>query len=209
MKSAIEKTTRVGRARVFVVGLATALSALLLALTGVSDTAQAKKKKDRKGEKIVFASDRTSGQGMNNSEGDFEIFVMNPDGKKREQLTENAVDDFQPTLSPDGQKVAFVSQNVQPSNPEGDSEVYLMNALDGSDQQNLTNTAIGISDFDAALSPDGQKIAFVSVGIQSSNREGDDEIYLMNANGSKQRNITDNGSDIQDSTPDFGEVKKE
>ena len=91
---------------------------------------------------------------MNNPEGDSEIFVMNPDGSKRKQLTENVVNDFQPTLSPDGEKIAFVSQNVQPSNPEGD-----------------------------------------------------DEIYKMNANGSDKRNLTDTGG-INDSTPDFGKVKK-
>ncbi len=30
--------------------------------------------------KIVFASDRTTGEGVNNPEGDYEIFTMNPDG---------------------------------------------------------------------------------------------------------------------------------
>jgi len=112
VKSDIETTTRAGRARVFLVGLAGVLAALVLALAGIADTAQAKKKKGGKVEKIVFASDRTSGQGVNNPESDFEIFVMNPDSKKREQLTRNGVDDFEPTLSSNGEKIAFTSQNV-------------------------------------------------------------------------------------------------
>ena len=34
-------------------------------------------------------------------------------------------------------KIAYDSYGAQPSNPEGDAEVYVMNALDGSDQRNL------------------------------------------------------------------------
>ena len=58
-----------------------------------------------------------------------------------------------------------------------------------------------------AISPGGQKIAFVSVGAQPSNPEGDDEIYKMDANGSDRENLTDN-SGINDVTPDFGKVAK-
>ena len=39
--------------------------------------------------KIAFASDRTTGTGVNNPEGDFEIFTMNPDGTGLKQLTKN------------------------------------------------------------------------------------------------------------------------
>ena len=109
-------------------------------LAALADSAGAGKTTGGKeAERIVFASDRISGRGADNPEGDLEIFAMSPEGKKLEQLTSNAVDDFDPAFSSDG-KISFVSQNFQPSNPEGDSEVYLMNA-DGSDPRNLTNTA--------------------------------------------------------------------
>jgi len=54
---------------------------------------------------------------VDNPEGDYEIFKMNPDGTGLKQLTKNAVGDFEPTLSPDGQKVVYVSYGAQPSNP--------------------------------------------------------------------------------------------
>jgi dipeptidyl aminopeptidase/acylaminoacyl peptidase len=144
MKMLLIETTRIGRTTALCLGLA---AAVLLALAGMADNAQAKNKKDKKVDKIVFSSDRTTGQGVNNPEGDLEIFVVNPDGTGLKQITSNTVADFSPTLSPDGQKIAFTSSGKQSSNPEGDQEVYLMDA-DGSNQQNLSNTAGGITDFD-------------------------------------------------------------
>jgi Tol biopolymer transport system component len=170
--------------------LCLALAAVAI-LPALADSAEAGRMTGGKeAQKIVFASDRISGRGAQNPEGDLEIFTMNPEGKKLEQLTSNAVDDFDPDFSSDG-RISFVSQNVQPSNPEGDSEVYLMNP-DGSDPRNLTNTTGGVSDQDPHFSADGQEIAFTSFGKQPSNAEGDFEVYLMNADGSGQRNLTNN-----------------
>jgi TolB protein len=64
-----------------------------------------------------------------------------------------------------------------------------MNA-DGSGKQNLTRNPgnDGPRGFPAAWSPDGRKIAFVS------NRDGTNEVYVMNADGSAQRRLTHRGS---------------
>jgi TolB protein len=59
-----------------------------------------------------------------------------------------------------------------------------MNA-DGSGQRCLTLTAWRIP----AWSPDGRKIAFLS------KRDGNPEIYVMNTDGSEQRNVTRNPAD--------------
>jgi Tol biopolymer transport system component len=155
----------------------------------------------KKAERIVFASDRTTGNGVNNPDADFEVYVMNPNGKKLVQLTENAVDDFDPTLSPDGEKIAFVSQNVQPSNLEGDSGVYMINS-DGSDRRNLSNNGGGVNERDPHFSPDGQQIVFTSFGTQPSNPEGDFEIYLMNTDGTEGQNLSNN-VDLSEFASDF------
>jgi hypothetical protein len=196
MKAAIEETTRIGRTMASFL----ALAVVLLVLAATADTAEAG---EEMAKKIVFTSDRTSGTGVNNPTGDVEIFMMSPDGTELQQLTSNTLTDFSPTLSPDGEKIAFVSAGAQTSNLQGDFEIYLMNSLDGSDQQNLTTTNGDIDDFGPDFSPDGEKIAYSSEGVRSSNAEGDSEVYKMNDDGSAQNNLTDTADGIFDFEPDF------
>jgi len=71
----------------------------------------------------------------------------------------------------------------------GDPDIWTMNP-DGSDPLNLTADSAG-ADFGAAWSPDGRRIAFVR---DTDGPEGPDdfEIWLMRADGSGQKQITDN-----------------
>ncbi len=117
--------------------LGTALAAIMALVAGTARQAEAAFT-----DKIVFMSLRTTGKGVNNPTGDVEIFSMNPNGTGLKQLTFNEAVDIHPTLSPDGKKIAYTSFGTQTSNPEGDTEVYVMNALDGTGQKNLTNNDV-------------------------------------------------------------------
>ena len=64
-----------------------------------------------------------------------------------------------------------------------------MNA-DGSNARRLTRS--NGNDFESAWSADGSKIAF------QSNRDGNEEIYIMNADGSGQTRLTDNPAEDLD-----------
>ncbi|MCA1626720.1 MAG: hypothetical protein LC742_01980, partial [Acidobacteria bacterium] len=125
--------------------------------------------------RIAFASDR---------DGDFEIYVMNPDGGGLTRITNEPTDDLSPVWSPDGERLAFVSYR------DGNAEIYVMNS-DGSNPTRLTDNPA--ADLDPAWSPDGTLIAF------TSGRDNTDEIYVMNADGSNQRNLSNNveGDDNQ------------
>jgi TolB protein len=88
-----------------------------------------------------------------------------------------------PAWSPDGRKLAFVSER------DGNAEIYVMNA-DGSEQENLTRQPS--NDSHPTWSRDGRKLAFVS------RRDGNAEVYVMNADGSGLRNVTGTPSDDLD-----------
>jgi len=206
-----EATTQKGEARSKrrgVVLLVLALGGLLATSVALAGTAQ--QAGAALAEKVVFASNRTTGTGVNNPTGDLEIFRMNPDGTGVRQLTTNKADDFGPTLSSDKTKVAYVSYGIQSSNPQGDNEVYVMNASDGSAKKNLSNNGPDVDEYYPVFSPGGKKIAYVSYGVQPSNLEGDQEVYRMNAlDGSAKKNLSNNGvevagaSPVSDYDPDF------
>jgi Tol biopolymer transport system component len=63
---------------------------------------------------------------------------MNADGSGQINLTNNPADDGVPSWSPDGRRIAFVS------NRDGNLEIYVMNA-DGSGVTRLTNNPAGTS----------------------------------------------------------------
>jgi TolB protein len=100
---------------------------------------------------------------------------VNADGSGQGWLTLTAAAGPRVAWSPDGRRIAFVS------NRDGNSDVYVMNA-DGRGQRRLTRNAAPLND--PAWSPDGRKIAFVS------DRDDNSEIYVMNADGSGLRNLT-------------------
>jgi Tol biopolymer transport system component len=154
--------------------------------------------------RITFASERTTGTGVDNPTADSEIFTIKADGTGLKQLTHNTVNDYSPIFSPDGTKIAYDSVGDTTTNPEGDYEIYLMNALDGSGKKNLSNNGYGVRDFTPIFSPDGQSIAYDSSGVHTSNPEGDWEVYRMSAiDGSGQTNLSNNGSAVGDGNADF------
>jgi Tol biopolymer transport system component len=162
------------------------------------------------GTRVAYAS---HGVQLSNPEGDWEVYAMNAsDGKGKKNLSNNGagVDEFNPAFSPGGKKIAYESSGVQPSNPEGDGEIYVVNALDGTGKKNLTDNGVEVSgaypvgDFHPDFSPDGKRIAYVSEGRQPSNQQGDSEVYVMNAlDGTGQKNLTDTTDSIRDIRPDF------
>jgi Tol biopolymer transport system component len=122
--------------------------------------------------KIAFDSSSLAVGSLN------DVFVMNPDGSGRTQLTFDPTPDFTPAWSPGGTKIAFASYR-----DGGGAQIYVMNA-NGSDQTRLTFSATGGS-YDPTWSPAGTKIAFTHdnfpdfhSGISVVNADGSNPIEL-------------------------------
>jgi Tol biopolymer transport system component len=121
--------------------------------------------------KLAFASDR---------DGNGEIYVMDPEGSNLVRLTYNNSNDWDPSWSPDGNRIAFVSAR------DGPVDIYVMDA-DGSNVVRLTNRLS--DDWQPSWSPDGSKIVFTDV--ENSNWE----IYTVDADGSNVVRLTNNPSE--------------
>jgi TolB protein len=86
-----------------------------------------------------------------------EIYVVNPDGSGETNLTNDPDADEQPAWSPDGQKIAFISNRVLGSLPD----LWIMNA-DGGEPVKLTPDGSGVSDIE--WFPDGSRILYRANG---------------------------------------------
>jgi len=129
----------------------------------------------------------------------YDIYTAKIDGTDVRRLTDTKGYDAEATISPDGKKIVFTSVR------DGDLDVYVMSA-DGSSPYRLTRT-LGY-DGGAFFSPDGSMICY-----RASRPKGEEEersyrellardlvkptaleIFVMNADGSNQRQVTKNGA---------------
>jgi serine/threonine protein kinase/Tol biopolymer transport system component len=87
-----------------------------------------------------------------------QVFLMNVDGSELTQLTDLADGACQPSWSPDGERLLFITPCLNKSDVYERSALYVMNA-DGSDQKLLLSMVGGL--FDPAWSTSGIVFTFV------------------------------------------------
>jgi TolB protein len=127
----------------------------------------------------------------------WDIYQVNVDGTVLTQLTDSPELDRDPDWSPDGKSIVFVSyrdrgykDNQKPEDCCGDIYVIQVDSL------KITRlTQDGYFPSSPRWSPDGKQIVFIS----------QDEIYLMNADGSKKTKLVShrdrNGKIVLNSSP--------
>ena len=129
----------------------------------------------------------------------YDIFVADRDGDDLTQLTDTWRYDAEATIARDGAKIVFTSLR------DGDLDIYTMDA-DGSNVQKLTDE-LGY-DGGPFFSYDGTRIVYrayhpkteeekqdyLRLLAQNMIRPSKLEIFLMDADGSNKRQLTDNGA---------------
>jgi len=122
----------------------------------------------RDGRWIYFTSDRS---------GNWQIYRVRPAGGEPERVRRNAYTEWQVEPSPDGTRIAFLS------NKEGAEHLFVMDLSTGAERV-LARHGNGTIMGNPSWSPDGSKIVF------SSNWRIGHQIYLVNADGSGERRLT-------------------
>jgi Tol biopolymer transport system component len=128
----------------------------------------------------------------------FDFYTVNRDGTDQRRLTNYDVYTAEGILSPDGRKIVFTSLK------DGDLDIYVMN-VDGTDVRRLTYT----EGYDGGpwWSPDGKRIVYRAhhprdsaelreyreLLAQGFIRPSKVELFVMNADGSDQRQVTNLG----------------
>ena len=145
----------------------------------------------------------------NSSGGNFDIYLRSMTDITTVRITSHPSKDITPVISPDGKHLAFVSFR---DDPEGD--IFVMKIKPGElikkEEESISSLAsmdslienitverekesqviINIKDANPSWSPDGDKIVY------SSLKGGDTNLWIMKADGSEKKKITEKGGEF-------------
>jgi TolB protein len=129
------------------------------------------------GEKPIFTTKICF---VSNRDGNDEIYMMDYDGANPTRITFNKIKDYMPAWSPDQRTIAFTSYRGTSAG------LYLRNIYEG------TETAVSTkgTNYSAAFSPDGKKLAFSSTMLE----DGNTDIFVMDLETKKIKRLTYNGA---------------
>ena len=119
--------------------------------------------------KVVFASSR---------DGNYEIYLMNPDGSEQVNITNHRANDISAVWSPTGEHILFASNREQKA--WGNWDLYLMEP-DGSNVQKVFDKSKNRSG--GRWSPDGKQIAYTSF------EKGQWKVYIASIDDKKEEQV--------------------
>ena len=135
-----------------------------------------------------YASRRTKIAFTSTRDGNSGIYVMDGDGRNQRRVTVNPAVDRLPAWSPDGKKIAFVSNRNNRNKRH--KQIWVIDA-DGKNPIRLTD---GLVDSYPDWSPDGKKILYDAHLDPEEHNLAPAGITVMDADGNNKRLLTDEGA---------------
>lgn len=133
------------------------------------------------GLEIAFVSDRS---------GSPQIYIMDAEGANVRRLTTEGGEAVSPSWSPDGDKIAFAWRKAL----TGNFDIFLIDIVTGKYFQLTRDSG---NNEQPVWSPDSRHIAF------ESSRNGGRQIFIMLANGTRQKAVTNVGRNTAPSWSNF------
>ena len=124
------------------------------------------------GSRIVFCAQRAGDQ-------EYSLYIMNSDGTQQRRIYGSDRMASFPRFTTDGSRIIFMTER----NKQTNTDICIINP-DGSGFRNLTNSVH--RNWGPVVTGDGSQIVF------ESDRDGNDEIYVMNFDGSNPVRLTQN-----------------
>jgi Tol biopolymer transport system component len=112
------------------------------------------------------------------------VVIMDADGSNRRTLSGDDALEFDPALSPDGQRIAFVVMEKDNTR----SDIWVM-GVDGKDRKRLTEHKAKYFAECVSWSPDGRRILFDTAGKPGAGPFGESEVMVMDADGKNAKSL--------------------
>ena len=117
------------------------------------------------------------------------LFLFDVESKKIDQLTTGKYTETNPSWSPDGQWIAFVSERGADPDKENDSNIYVVEARVTAQPRQLTKF-LGPDGGRPAWSPDGKVIAYLQGSEPKYAAYGQNKLAIVPVEGGEERVVT-------------------
>jgi dipeptidyl aminopeptidase/acylaminoacyl peptidase len=128
------------------------------------------------------------------------IHVFDVNTKESVQITEGPHDNLSPVWSPDGKRLAFVSNRTEDPDSNFNTDIFVVEARSGQVPRALTTSEGG--DTSPVFSPDGRLVAYIAGGDPADIWYSTNNVAVVSVDGGAERILT-NGVDRNLSSPRF------
>lgn len=127
---------------------------------------------------------KQDGQGYLQSGRHSYIYLFEIASKKLDRLTAGSFDESSPSWSPDGTRIAFVSNHTPDPDREPEGQLFVADAKPGSTEKALTTSANRVGRARPEWSPDGKSIAFLEGDELKWGAYSMDHLAVVSSDGS-------------------------